>query len=155
MITFGWIVGKLFWTYCEIEFQILTICFFIVMFSLIYYLSSYQFYLPYTSTDHHGPPKVNFWDDPLSPSKWKEEHVCFKCYRIDFERQLTHLFYPFINSSISWLIFICDLIVVTRPGCFSMEWGNSVLSDNNAGCRVCLVRDLPFVSQIEFEFHLF
>ncbi|XP_031266654.1 uncharacterized protein LOC116125061 isoform X2 [Pistacia vera] len=24
--------------------------------------------------DHHGPPKVNFWEDPLSPSKWKEEH---------------------------------------------------------------------------------
>ncbi|KAL5736218.1 hypothetical protein ACOSQ2_031006 [Xanthoceras sorbifolium] len=24
--------------------------------------------------DHHGPPKVNFWQDPLSPSKWKEEH---------------------------------------------------------------------------------
>ncbi|MQL80105.1 hypothetical protein Taro_012551 [Colocasia esculenta] len=25
--------------------------------------------------DPHGPPKVNFWEDPLSPSKWKEEHV--------------------------------------------------------------------------------
>ncbi|XP_043712325.1 uncharacterized protein LOC122661075 [Telopea speciosissima] len=24
--------------------------------------------------DHHGPAKVNFWEDPLSPSKWKEEH---------------------------------------------------------------------------------
>ncbi|XP_048235379.1 uncharacterized protein LOC8277662 isoform X2 [Ricinus communis] len=24
--------------------------------------------------DHHGPPKVNFWEDPMSPSKWKEEH---------------------------------------------------------------------------------
>ncbi|WOK96554.1 hypothetical protein Cni_G05261 [Canna indica] len=24
--------------------------------------------------DHHGPPKVNFWEDPTSPSKWKEEH---------------------------------------------------------------------------------
>ncbi|CAL5393325.1 unnamed protein product [Camellia sinensis] len=23
---------------------------------------------------HHEPPKVNFWEDPLSPSKWKEEH---------------------------------------------------------------------------------
>ncbi|MCL7036340.1 hypothetical protein MKW94_018990 [Papaver nudicaule] len=22
----------------------------------------------------HGPPKVNCWQDPLSPSKWKEEH---------------------------------------------------------------------------------
>ncbi|GAB4849568.1 hypothetical protein Ancab_004362 [Ancistrocladus abbreviatus] len=25
--------------------------------------------------DHHGPPKVNFWQDPLNPSRWKEEHV--------------------------------------------------------------------------------
>ncbi|KAK9938236.1 hypothetical protein M0R45_014988 [Rubus argutus] len=24
--------------------------------------------------DHHGPPKVNFWEAPLSPSKWKQNH---------------------------------------------------------------------------------
>ncbi|KAG4967672.1 hypothetical protein JHK87_033323 [Glycine soja] len=24
--------------------------------------------------DHHGPPKVACWKDPMSPSKWKEEH---------------------------------------------------------------------------------
>ncbi|KAI5073457.1 hypothetical protein GOP47_0011470 [Adiantum capillus-veneris] len=31
--------------------------------------------LRYMSADHHhGPPKVNFWEDPMSPSKWKEEH---------------------------------------------------------------------------------
>ncbi|CAL1385404.1 unnamed protein product [Linum trigynum] len=24
--------------------------------------------------DPHGPPKVNFWQDLLSPSKWKDEH---------------------------------------------------------------------------------
>ncbi|KAK3199193.1 hypothetical protein Dsin_022608 [Dipteronia sinensis] len=24
--------------------------------------------------DHHGPARVNFWQDPMSPSKWKEEH---------------------------------------------------------------------------------
>ncbi|PPR83377.1 hypothetical protein GOBAR_AA37341 [Gossypium barbadense] len=23
---------------------------------------------------HHGPPKVNCWQDPMNPSKWKEEH---------------------------------------------------------------------------------
>ncbi|KAH9289372.1 hypothetical protein KI387_033489, partial [Taxus chinensis] len=23
---------------------------------------------------HHGPARVNFWEDPMSPSKWKEEH---------------------------------------------------------------------------------
>ncbi|KAK4255455.1 hypothetical protein QN277_008457 [Acacia crassicarpa] len=26
------------------------------------------------AADHDGPPKVNCWQDPLSPSKWKEEH---------------------------------------------------------------------------------
>ncbi|KAI4319815.1 hypothetical protein MLD38_033369 [Melastoma candidum] len=26
------------------------------------------------AADHHGPPKVNIWEDPMSPSKWKEEH---------------------------------------------------------------------------------
>ncbi|XP_010095824.2 uncharacterized protein LOC21405002 [Morus notabilis] len=26
------------------------------------------------AADHHGPPRVNFWEDPMSPSKWKEEH---------------------------------------------------------------------------------
>ncbi|XP_059660990.1 uncharacterized protein LOC132307288 [Cornus florida] len=26
------------------------------------------------SADHHGPARVSFWKDPMSPSKWKEEH---------------------------------------------------------------------------------
>ncbi|KAK9924689.1 hypothetical protein M0R45_033043 [Rubus argutus] len=26
------------------------------------------------AADHHGPPRVNCWSDPMSPSKWKEEH---------------------------------------------------------------------------------
>uniref|UniRef100_A0A7N2MRX4 Uncharacterized protein n=1 Tax=Quercus lobata TaxID=97700 RepID=A0A7N2MRX4_QUELO len=26
------------------------------------------------AADSHGPPRVNIWQDPLSPSKWKEEH---------------------------------------------------------------------------------
>ncbi|XP_054814818.1 uncharacterized protein LOC129315259 [Prosopis cineraria] len=26
------------------------------------------------AADHHGTPKVNCWQDPLNPSKWKEEH---------------------------------------------------------------------------------
>ncbi|PIN07479.1 hypothetical protein CDL12_19955 [Handroanthus impetiginosus] len=26
------------------------------------------------AADHHGPPKVNCWQEPLSPAKWKEEH---------------------------------------------------------------------------------
>ncbi|KAH7285661.1 hypothetical protein KP509_33G039500 [Ceratopteris richardii] len=28
----------------------------------------------FSADPHHGPPKVNFWEDPTSPSKWKEEH---------------------------------------------------------------------------------
>ncbi|KAK1308791.1 hypothetical protein QJS10_CPA09g01416 [Acorus calamus] len=24
--------------------------------------------------DHHGPPRINCWQDPMSPSQWKEEH---------------------------------------------------------------------------------
>ncbi|KMZ63336.1 hypothetical protein ZOSMA_415G00100 [Zostera marina] len=24
--------------------------------------------------DPHGPPKINCWSDPMSPSQWKEEH---------------------------------------------------------------------------------
>ncbi|TVU46339.1 hypothetical protein EJB05_05865 [Eragrostis curvula] len=26
------------------------------------------------AADPHATPKVNIWQDPLSPSKWKEEH---------------------------------------------------------------------------------
>ncbi|KAK4796794.1 hypothetical protein SAY86_029120 [Trapa natans] len=26
------------------------------------------------AAEHHGSPKVNCWQDPMSPSKWKEEH---------------------------------------------------------------------------------
>ncbi|CAB4274372.1 unnamed protein product [Prunus armeniaca] len=26
------------------------------------------------AADHHGTPRINVWQDPLSPSKWKEEH---------------------------------------------------------------------------------
>ncbi|XP_057784899.1 uncharacterized protein LOC131002413 [Salvia miltiorrhiza] len=26
------------------------------------------------ASDHHGPPRINLWEDPMSPSKWKEEH---------------------------------------------------------------------------------
>ncbi|XVE80214.1 hypothetical protein DITRI_Ditri14bG0121800 [Diplodiscus trichospermus] len=28
-------------------------------------------------SDHQGPPKVNFWEEPLSPSKWKKEQFYF------------------------------------------------------------------------------
>ncbi|XP_010526519.1 PREDICTED: uncharacterized protein LOC104804064 [Tarenaya hassleriana] len=26
------------------------------------------------AADHHGPPKVNFWQEPMNPAQWKEEH---------------------------------------------------------------------------------
>uniref|UniRef100_J3LQH0 Uncharacterized protein n=1 Tax=Oryza brachyantha TaxID=4533 RepID=J3LQH0_ORYBR len=29
---------------------------------------------PVLFPDHHGPAKVNLWQDPLNPGNWKEEH---------------------------------------------------------------------------------
>ncbi|TMW99259.1 hypothetical protein EJD97_002853 [Solanum chilense] len=26
------------------------------------------------AADHHGPPKVNCWKEPMNPGQWKEEH---------------------------------------------------------------------------------
>ncbi|KAM7274776.1 hypothetical protein ACFE04_016642 [Oxalis oulophora] len=26
------------------------------------------------AADHHGPPKVNCWEQPTNPGQWKEEH---------------------------------------------------------------------------------
>ncbi|KAG8097523.1 hypothetical protein GUJ93_ZPchr0013g37715 [Zizania palustris] len=26
------------------------------------------------AADHHGPVKVNLWQDPMHPGNWKEEH---------------------------------------------------------------------------------
>ncbi|KAK8627196.1 hypothetical protein V6N13_134817 [Hibiscus sabdariffa] len=26
------------------------------------------------AADHHGPPRVNCWQEPMNPAKWKEEH---------------------------------------------------------------------------------
>ncbi|KAJ6360971.1 hypothetical protein OIU76_015919 [Salix suchowensis] len=26
------------------------------------------------AAEHHGPLRINCWQDPMSPSKWKEEH---------------------------------------------------------------------------------
>ncbi|KAL3821519.1 hypothetical protein ACJIZ3_007424 [Penstemon smallii] len=26
------------------------------------------------AADHHGPPKVNCWTEPMNPAQWKEEH---------------------------------------------------------------------------------
>ncbi|BAF12471.1 uncharacterized protein [Oryza sativa Japonica Group] len=25
------------------------------------------------AADHHGPPKVNIWQEPMNPANWKEE----------------------------------------------------------------------------------
>ncbi|XP_027156789.1 uncharacterized protein LOC113782982 [Coffea eugenioides] len=33
-----------------------------------------------SAADHHGPAKVDFWKDPMSPSKWKEEHIVIICW---------------------------------------------------------------------------
>ncbi|XP_015573944.1 uncharacterized protein LOC8284966 [Ricinus communis] len=26
------------------------------------------------AADHHGPPRVNCWQEPMNPAMWKEEH---------------------------------------------------------------------------------
>ncbi|CAL9096126.1 unnamed protein product [Musa textilis] len=40
-----------------------------------YISSPLRFHVSLARAHHQGPPKVNMWEDPLSPSKWKEEHV--------------------------------------------------------------------------------
>ncbi|KAG6738044.1 hypothetical protein POTOM_059583 [Populus tomentosa] len=35
------------------------------------------------AADHHGPQRINCWQDPMSPSKWKEEHFLVLCH-VDF-----------------------------------------------------------------------
>ncbi|KAL3509472.1 hypothetical protein ACH5RR_028873 [Cinchona calisaya] len=27
-----------------------------------------------SAADHHGPAKVNCWQEPMNPAQWKEEH---------------------------------------------------------------------------------
>ncbi|KAH7446747.1 hypothetical protein KP509_01G072200 [Ceratopteris richardii] len=36
--------------------------------------SKHNFTRKFAADHHHGPPKVKFWEDPMNPSKWKEEH---------------------------------------------------------------------------------
>ncbi|MCD7458801.1 hypothetical protein HAX54_039267 [Datura stramonium] len=49
--------------------------------------------------DHHGPPKVNFWQDPMSPSKWKEEHKPTAGYFMFYGLELfCHLVATDLNS---------------------------------------------------------
>ncbi|CAI5961277.1 unnamed protein product [Closterium sp. NIES-65] len=33
------------------------------------------------AADHHGHKRVNIWEDPLNPGRWKEEHVRFPLIR--------------------------------------------------------------------------
>ncbi|THU67749.1 hypothetical protein C4D60_Mb05t27980 [Musa balbisiana] len=40
-----------------------------------YISSPLRFHVFLARAHHQGPPKVNMWEDPLSPSKWKEEPV--------------------------------------------------------------------------------
>ncbi|CAL9046063.1 unnamed protein product [Musa banksii] len=40
-----------------------------------YISSPLRFHVFLARAHHQGPPKVNMREDPLSPSKWKEEHV--------------------------------------------------------------------------------
>ncbi|XVE66244.1 hypothetical protein DITRI_Ditri08aG0064800 [Diplodiscus trichospermus] len=57
------------------------------------------------AVDHHGPPKVNFWEDPISPSKWKEEHVNSFLFII-FLSVLPFIFLPQVPSFFFLLFLI-------------------------------------------------
>ncbi|XP_057509489.1 vacuolar sorting protein 18-like isoform X4 [Actinidia eriantha] len=43
------------------------------------------------AADHHGPPKVNCWKDPMSPSQWKEEHEAICSSLEDYNKQIEQL----------------------------------------------------------------
>ncbi|KAG6386971.1 hypothetical protein SASPL_152153 [Salvia splendens] len=62
------------------------------------------------SADPHGPPKVNIWEDPMSPSKWKEEHnlrnrikdvLCVSRYHQVLSAQLKFGFGSFVIASLT------------------------------------------------------
>ncbi|URD91205.1 F-box domain containing protein [Musa troglodytarum] len=42
--------------------------------SILWWIQAVWWKEGHKGSDHHGPPKINMWEDPLSPSKWKEEH---------------------------------------------------------------------------------
>nr|XP_010931917.1 uncharacterized protein LOC105052701 isoform X2 [Elaeis guineensis] len=59
--------------------------------------------------DHHGPPKVNIWEDPLSPSKWKEEHE-----KRNKECKLSSCILPVDSITTSIKIFSLQLLMCIR-----------------------------------------
>lgn len=63
--------------------------------------------------DHHGPPKVNCWQDPMNPSKWKEEHVSLFLFHA-YISVLPFISYPSSNFHVFFTLQIfekCFLII--------------------------------------------
>ena len=87
--------------------------------------------------DHHGPPKVNCWQDPMSPSKWKEEHVSlvlfFQLCCIQYELltiqvmdgPLFTLFCEIGNTCMEIILTGCFVLVVCN--CFFIWLGSTLL----------------------------
>lgn len=58
-------------------------------------------------SDHHGPPRVNVWEDPLSPSKWKEEHVSLSLPYIFFGFRSREFIYVYIYIICMYACIYC------------------------------------------------
>lgn len=101
---------------------------------------------PFVVADHHGPPKVACWKDPMSPSKWKEEHVslwfCVKIYCIQFiwifffaMRWLDHVFGNWRCVLIFfWLVCLClQFVIVSLTGWGLLIYGGFKLATGGKG----------------------
>lgn len=64
------------------------------------------------TADHHGPPKVNLWQDPMSLSKWKEENV--SSFSFNF-----HCHWCFIKILFfGVIIYVCAFGSASIDSCF-------------------------------------
>jgi hypothetical protein len=67
--------------------------------------------------DHHGPSRINCWQDPMSPSKWKEEHVSLLHFYIIFYMLNVAKIYLFFKKMFILLFFVRVVFYVLAKGC--------------------------------------
>ena len=60
--------------------------------------------------DHHGPPKVNCWQEPMNPGSWKEEQVSFQ-YGSLFIVLCRHVTEPALVICSYWIVMILETIL--------------------------------------------
>lgn len=51
---------------------------------MIIFCLAILFFVCVIIAEHHGPLRINCWQDPMSPSIWKEEHVSLLHFYIIF-----------------------------------------------------------------------